>query len=105
MSQFLANIFQGEDSIPEQFKISKPIEQREYLINGELKIWEGNLNSVLSPVFTKEGDKLVQKNIGSTPLLTSKESLAALDAAVKAYDLGHGDWPTKSVQERIEHVE
>jgi glyceraldehyde-3-phosphate dehydrogenase (NADP+) len=105
MSQFLANIFQREDSIPEQFKISKPIEQREYLINGELKVWEGNLNPVLSPVFTKEGDKLVQKNIGSTPLLTSKESLAALDAAVKAYDLGHGDWPTKSVQERIEHVE
>ena len=105
MSQFLANIFQGEDSVPEQFKISKPIEQREYLINGELKVWEGNLNPVLSPVFIKEGDKYVQKNIGSTPLLTSKESLAALDAAVKAYDLGHGDWPTKSVQERIEHVE
>ncbi|HMG89172.1 MAG TPA: NADP-dependent glyceraldehyde-3-phosphate dehydrogenase [Chryseolinea sp.] len=105
MSQFLANIFHGEDIIPEQFKISKPIEQREYLINGELKIWEGNLNPVLSPVFTKEGDKLVQVNIGSTPLLTSKESLAALDAAVKAYDLGHGEWPTKSVQARIEHVE
>jgi len=105
MSQFLANVFHPEDSIPEQFKISKPIEQREYLINGELKIWEGNLNPVLSPVFIKEGDKFVQKNIGSTPLLTSKESLAALDAAVKAYDLGHGDWPTKSVQERIEHVE
>jgi glyceraldehyde-3-phosphate dehydrogenase (NADP+) len=105
MSQFLANIFQTEDNVPEQFKISKPIEQREYLINGELKIWEGNLNPVLSPVFTKEGDKLVQKNIGSTPLLTTKESLAALDAAVKAYELGHGEWPTKSVQERIEHVE
>ncbi len=38
-------------------------------------------------------------------MLTTKESLAALDAAVKAYDLGHGDWPTKSVQARIEHVE
>ncbi|HEY5918997.1 MAG TPA: NADP-dependent glyceraldehyde-3-phosphate dehydrogenase [Chryseolinea sp.] len=105
MSHFLANIFRPEDSIPEHFKISQPIEQREYLINGELKIWDGNLNPVLSPVFTKEGDKFVQKSIGSTPLLTTKESLAALDAAVKAYDLGHGDWPTKSVQARIEHVE
>ena len=105
MSHFLANIFHPEDSIPEHFKISQPIEQREYLINGELKIWDGNLNPVLSPVFIKEGDKVVQKNIGSTPLLTTKESLAALDAAVKAYDLGHGDWPTKSVQARIEHVE
>ena len=105
MSDFLANIFRPEDSIPEHFKISQPIEQREYLINGELKIWDGNLNPVLSPVFIKEGDKVVQKNIGSTPLLTTKESLAALDAAVKAYDLGHGAWPTKSVQARIEHVE
>ena len=105
MSDFLANIFRSEDSIPEHFKISQPIEQREYLINGELKIWDGNLNPVLSPVFLREGDKVVQKNIGSTPLLTTKESLAALDAAVKAYDLGHGDWPTKSVQARIEHVE
>src|SRR5690606_12590847 len=34
-----------------------------------------------------------------------KESLEALDAAVKAYDLGHGVWPTMSVTERIEHVE
>jgi glyceraldehyde-3-phosphate dehydrogenase (NADP+) len=105
MSDFLANIFRTEDIIPEHFKISQPIEQREYLINGELKTWDGNLNPVLSPVFIKEGDKVVQKNIGSTPLLTTKESLAALDAAVKAYDLGHGDWPTKSVQARIEHVE
>src|SRR6185436_4889435 len=105
MSQSLANIFQPEDNIHEQFKIRQPIEQREYLIDGVLKIWEGNLNPVLSPVFIKEGDTFVQKNIGSTPLLTSKESLAALDAAVRAYDLGHGEWPTKSVQARIDHVE
>jgi glyceraldehyde-3-phosphate dehydrogenase (NADP+) len=105
MSKFLVNVFQSEENIPEQFKISKPIEQREYLINGELKTWDGNLNPVLSPVFIKEGDKFVQKTIGSTPLLTTKESLEALEAAVKAYDLGHGDWPTKSVQSRIDHVE
>jgi glyceraldehyde-3-phosphate dehydrogenase (NADP+) len=43
--------------------------------------------------------------IGCTPLLTTKESLEALDAAVKAYDLGHGLWPTMSVTQRIEHVE
>lgn len=105
MNQFLADVFQSEDSIPEQFRISEVIEQREYLIDGELKTWTGNLNPVLSPVFVKDGTKLTQKIIGSTPLLTSTESLAALDAAVKAYDLGHGNWPTMSVTTRIEHVE
>ncbi len=101
----LTSIFPSEKNIPESYQISTPVEQREYLINGELKTWTGNLNPVLSPVFVKQGEEYVQKVIGSTPLLTSKESLEALDAAVKAYDLGHGLWPTMSVTERIEHVE
>jgi glyceraldehyde-3-phosphate dehydrogenase (NADP+) len=105
MSQILANVFPAENEIPEQFKIAQPLDQREYLINGELKTWNGNLNPVLSPVFIKEGSGYKQKVIGSTPLLTSKESLEALDAAVKAYDLGRGVWPTMSVTQRIEHIE
>jgi glyceraldehyde-3-phosphate dehydrogenase (NADP+) len=105
MSQILANVFPQESEIPEQFKIAQPLDQREYLINGELKTWTGNLNPVLSPVFIKEGSGYKQKVIGSTPLLTSKESLEALDAAVKAYDLGRGQWPTMSVTQRIEHIE
>jgi len=105
MSQTFASLFPAENSIPEKYRINEKIEQREYLINGELRIWEGQLNPVLSPVFVKEADNFVQKEIGSTPLLTSKESLEALDAAVKAYDLGKGDWPTRSVSGRIEHVE
>src|SRR5688572_13945543 len=105
MGNHLTTIFPSENNIPESFKISKSIQQREYLVNGELLSWPGPLNPVLSPVLVKEGDDYKQKVIGSTPLLTSKESLAALDAAVKAYDLGHGQWPTMSVTERIEHVE
>lgn len=105
MSQLLATIFPDENVIPDQYKISQSLDQREYLINGELRTWSGNLNPVLSPVFTKVGGEYKQKVIGSTPLLTSKESLEALDAAVKAYDLGHGLWPTLSVTQRIEYVE
>jgi glyceraldehyde-3-phosphate dehydrogenase (NADP+) len=105
MSQILAQVFPAENAIPSQFTIAQPMDQREYLINGELKTWTGNLNPVLSPVFIKEGNGYKQKVIGSTPLLTSKESLEALDAAVKAYNLGNGVWPTMSVTQRIEHVE
>ena len=105
MSQILANVFPEENIIPDAYKISETIEQREYLVNGEMKTWGGNLNPVLSPVFIKENGTYKQKVIGSTPLLTSTEALEALDAAVKAYDLGQGLWPTMSVTERIEHVE
>jgi glyceraldehyde-3-phosphate dehydrogenase (NADP+) len=105
MSQILANVFPEENAIPEAYKISETIEQREYLINGEMKTWAGNLNPVMSPVFVKENGAYTQKLIGSTPLLTSTEALEALDAAVKAYDLGQGLWPTMSVTDRIEHVE
>lgn len=105
MSEYLKDVFPVEARIPDQFRIHEPIEQREYLIGGELKIWTGNLNPVLSPVFTDGGDGLKQKKLGSTPLLGPKESLEALDAAVKAYDLGHGHWPTMSVVARIAHVE
>ncbi|MEZ4974765.1 MAG: NADP-dependent glyceraldehyde-3-phosphate dehydrogenase [Cyclobacteriaceae bacterium] len=101
----LKNIFPRKEEIPPQFAIAKPIEQREYLINGEMRTWEGKLNPVLSPVFINDGNTLTQAVIGSTPLLTEKEALQALDAAVAAYDQGHGHWPTLGVEGRIEHVE
>ena len=105
MSNFQPTMFPLEKDIPEALRIQQPIDQREYLINGELRIWEGSLNPVLSPVYVKEGNDYTQKFLGSTPLLTSKESLEAMDAAVQAYALGQGFWPTRSVTERIEHVE
>lgn len=104
-NELLVNVFPDEQAIPEKFRIAEQIEQREYLINGEMKTWTGSLNPVHSPVFVRDGNSYIQKVIGSTPLLTSKESLEALDAAVKAYDLGNGLWPTMSVTDRIDHVE
>jgi glyceraldehyde-3-phosphate dehydrogenase (NADP+) len=105
MTQILENVFPVENSIPEQLRVSSAIDQRDYLVDGELRTWNGSLSPVQSPVCVKDGSTYKQKIIGSTPLLTSKESLEALDAAVRAYDLGHGVWPTMSVTDRITHVE
>lgn len=105
MSDFLSNLFPAESAIPEAVNLPQFIEQREYLINGELKRWEGDLNPVGSPVYVKKGNSYEQRIIGSTPLLTSKEALEALDAAVHAYDQGHGVWPSMSVAQRIEHIQ
>lgn len=104
MSNILSGVFPEASAIPEQFRVSYQ-EQREYLINGELRQWPGALNAVQSPVFVKDGDHYKQQTIGATPLLTAHEALQALDAAVNAYNLGHGLWPTLSVAERIAHIE
>ena len=97
--------FPTEDAIPSSARAPEFIEQREYLVNGVLRTWTGELNPVASPVFVRGASGHKQKILGSTPLLTTKEALEALDAAVAAYDLGHGAWPRMTVIERIEHVE
>ena len=105
MSEFLLDFFPTEESIPLASRLPNFIEQREYLINGELRTWPGDLNPVMSPIFIKKREGHEQKIIGTTPLLTSREALHALDSAVAAYDLGQGIWPLMTVTERIEHVE
>lgn len=104
MSEFLSNLFPDESSVPAAVQV-RTVEQREYLINGNLKIWNGQLNPVMSPLFLKTKEGLKQKLIGKTPLLTAEEAMVAMEAAVKAYDRGHGSWPMMSVLQRIDHVE
>ncbi|TBV08335.1 NADP-dependent glyceraldehyde-3-phosphate dehydrogenase [Phytopseudomonas dryadis] len=101
----LAELFPRLDAIPEAYRPDAPVEQREYLVNGELRSWPGPLAAVRSPVFlaTDAGDEQVL--LGSTPLLDADAALAALDAAVAAYDHGQGLWPNLRVAERIQHVE
>ena len=105
MSELLSDLFPEEKSVPASVTLSGYIEQREYLIDGKMVTWQGDMNQVASPVYVRVGSELKQKMIGSTPLLTAKEALEALNAAVRAYDLGHGVWPMMSVSERIQHVE
>lgn len=105
MSNPLANIFPESSSIPDAYKLDTYLEQREYLIDGELKTWQGDLAPVLSPLFVKDGSGYIQKIIGSTPLLNAEEAMKALDVAVRAHDLGKGEWPMMSVADRISHVE
>jgi glyceraldehyde-3-phosphate dehydrogenase (NADP+) len=101
----IMEIFPHEEDIPEDFRLKQPVEQKEYLINGELKVWRGAMQEVLSPVFTKGSTGILQRVVGRYPLLTERESVKALDAAVNAYDNGRGIWPMMSVSDRIRHVE
>jgi len=104
VSQIISSIFPAEDQIPEKFRFDKPVVQREYLVNGEIRTWDGPLMDAFSPVCIKTPSGLARKHIGSFPALTETESLQALDACVRAYDNGRGEWPTHTVAGRIGHV-
>ncbi len=100
----LASIFPETKDIPVNFQIQEII-QKEYLIDGEIRIWNGKSQDVLSPVHIQTSTGLVPKKLGSYPVLTEKESLEALESAKKAYDNGRGIWPTMSVEKRIKSLE
>ena len=104
-SKRLDTLFPTLAEIPEAYRPDAPIEQRDYLVDGQLRTWEGPLASVRSPVFLKTEEGEQQVILGSTPLLDAEAALSALDAAVRAYANGQGTWPNLRVAERIQHVE
>jgi len=105
MDRLLDSLFPSAENIPETWRLEAPLEQRDYLVNGELRRWDGPLATVRSPVWLKEGNDERQVVLGSAPLLDADTALTALDAAVQAYDKGRGAWPNMRVAERIQHVE
>ncbi len=100
----VAAVFPDANAIPKEYAL-EPLEQRRYLVNGELREWQGETQEILSPVCLRTGNETERRAIGSSPLCTEKEALEALDAAAAAYDGGRGEWPTLSVEERIRRVE
>ena len=100
----IESIFVSEDQIPQEFLIDQ-VHQKEFLSNGEMKSWNGDVHSVYSPVCVRTSEGLKRKLIGTYPICTQKEAMESLDAAVAAYNNGRGAWPTMGVQERIACVE
>ncbi|WP_338876593.1 NADP-dependent glyceraldehyde-3-phosphate dehydrogenase [Spirosoma sp. SC4-14] len=102
----LASLFPGDESqIPANYRI-EPIHQRQYLINGEMRQWDGPVSDVYSPICLPAANGALERVlVGSYPVTGPKEALDALDAAVAAYDNGRGQWPTMSVADRIKCME
>jgi glyceraldehyde-3-phosphate dehydrogenase (NADP+) len=101
----LGKLFSTEDEIPAEFQIREPVCQSEFLINGELREWNGPTQEVFSPVYIKTNSGLTRKYLGSYPLLSGETILEVLAVAVKAYDNGKGLWPTMPVAGRIRHMQ
>jgi len=103
-SETLAALFPQDANIPIEFKAPR-IEQREYLIDGEIRQWQGQMQEIISPVRIRNGSVPEQMKLGSVPAMSEQAATDALNAAAAAYDNGRGKWPTMSVGERIKHVQ
>ena len=99
-----SKLFPSQDEIPENFRFPKSVEQKEYLINGEILKWTGPVKDVFSPVFENKNGELKQVRLGSQPILDRTVALKVLDAAIASYDNGRGVWATMSIKNRIEHM-
>ena len=103
MRKTIENIFPALNDIPAEFRLKEPLRQDKYLISGEILKWKGESQKVYSPVYVKNNNSF-DNFIGSYPLMDEATSLKALDAAIKAYDSGRGEWPLMTVEQRINCV-
>lgn len=94
------DIFKSEDQIPEEYKVPE-IHQRVYLLNGELVEWNGDVTEIYSPICIPTENGLERKLLGSIPNISPQDAMDVLEASVKAYNNGLGEWPTMSVEGRI----
>lgn len=93
------------DQVPEPHRLLSPLEQREYLMDGKLVLWNGENKTIYSPICRQNDNGIERTVLGSIPLLGREESLAILSSAISAYDEGKGLWPTMGVEKRIRHLE
>ena len=99
----IQNIFPMEEEIPPEMQLDFPIQQIEYLVDGELREWNGEFKPIYSPIFIRDSEgNYTRKLLGYVPLLTGDEALEALNAADMAYNNGSGDWPMATVATRIQ---
>ena len=91
-------------NIPKEYKIEKHITHKQFLINGEIKEWNGKMANVFSTLLCDTDDK-EPTLLGTTPLMSKDLAIEALESASKAFNQGQGIWPTMKVYERINCME
>ena len=90
------------NQIPSEFQ-AKPFIQDTYLVNGELKKWNGPTARVYSTISSTE--EYEPTFLGTIPAMGENESAEIIDSALAAYDRGQGLWPTMKVADRIKGME
>ena len=104
MERQLSQMFPAPGDLPDEARV-ETIHQRQYLVGGELRRWEGPVEEVWSPIGFRSPEGFQRQLLGTLPSLNPEAALEALAAAEQAWDNGRGLWPTMSVEQRIGHVE
>ncbi len=95
-----------DQNVPESFQVPLNKKYDSYLLNGQIKKWQGKTSEVYSPIYSQNSEgKLEPTLLGTVPVMGEKDALEALDAANDAFNNGTGPWPTMKVEERIKCVE
>ena len=97
-------LFEAFSSV--NLKQAPHVDQEEYLIDGEFKLWNGPFKEIDSAICkTNSEGKLEKISLGKIPKTGLPEALECLESSEKAYNNGFGEWPMMSVEKRIFHVE
>jgi glyceraldehyde-3-phosphate dehydrogenase (NADP+) len=91
--------------LPSELAALLPIEQHDYLLDGQIQTWEGPTEKIYSPVCLDRAEGFQRLYLGYCPAMDEATALRALASARKAWNNGRGEWPTLSVEKRIQHVE
>ncbi|MEL0275448.1 MAG: aldehyde dehydrogenase family protein, partial [Flavobacteriaceae bacterium] len=87
-------------------RFEEPIHCTQYLVDGELKSWEGGTSEVFSNIYTENSNGDIGPTLlGSIPDMETDAALDALNAAEKAFNRGQGTWPTMKVKDRLKCLE
>lgn len=99
-------VFPTQEQVPDNARVDASAWSMKYLVDGEIKTWNGPGADVLSPVcYRSANGELVRAVVGQTPKLDADEAMRALHAARAAWDNGRGRWPSMRVASRIEATE
>jgi glyceraldehyde-3-phosphate dehydrogenase (NADP+) len=90
-----------QNEVPEEFQ-TWDVEQ-EYYLDGTIKKHDGAFQKVYSPILN--GSSWKPEYLGQYPLMTVTQAESVLKTALKAWNLGHGEWATMPWQKRIEHMQ
>ena len=86
LKERINQIFPPVSEVPVEIDLPESLEQRQYLVNGELRGWDGPMQEVYSPIYLKGPGGISRKFLGRYPLLGEAEALQVLEAALHSGD-------------------